>query len=45
MRNAAQREQVGATAELWVVAAQISRHVRALDGLVRYRFWDIESVR
>jgi hypothetical protein len=43
--RAAQREHVGATADLWAVAAQISRQVRVLDGFVRYRFWDQAELR
>ncbi len=43
--RAARREHVGATADLWAVAAQISARVRVLDGLVRYRFWDSADLR
>jgi len=43
--RAAQREHVGATADLWAVAAQISRQMRVLDGFVRYRFWDQAELR
>ena len=43
--RAARREHVGATADLWAVAAQISRHMRVLDGLVRFRFWDNADLR
>ena len=43
--RAARREQVGATAGLWAVAAQISGLIRVLDGFVRYRFWDNADLR
>ena len=36
--RAAEREHVGATADLWAVGSEIVRHMRLLDGLVRYRF-------
>jgi len=32
------RDHMGATADLEAVAAEISRQVRVLDGLMRYRF-------
>ena len=43
--RAARREHVGATADLWAVAAHISRRIRVLDGFVRYRFWDKAELR
>src|SRR5258708_7538332 len=36
--RAGEREHVGATADLWAVGSEIVRHMRLLDGLVRYRF-------
>ena len=39
------REHVGATADLWAVAAQITAQVRLLDGRVRYRFGDSAGLR
>jgi len=38
--RAARREHIGATADLWAVAAEITEQLKVLDGLVRYRFGD-----
>ena len=38
--RAGRRDHVGASADLQAVAAEIKKHVRALDGMVRYRFGD-----
>jgi hypothetical protein len=38
--RAAQRQHIGASADLEAVAAEIAEQVRVLDGLVRYRFGD-----
>jgi hypothetical protein len=38
--RAGRRDHVGASAELQAVAAEIKKQVRALDGMVRYRFGD-----
>jgi hypothetical protein len=38
--RAGRRDHVGASADLNAVAAEIKKHVRALDGMVRYRFGD-----
>ncbi len=38
--RAAQRQHIGASADLAAVAAEIAEQVRVLDGLVRYRFGD-----
>jgi hypothetical protein len=38
--RAGRRDHVGASADLTAVAAEIKKHVRALDGMVRYRFGD-----
>jgi len=37
---AARRAHIGATTDLWAVAAEISEHLKVLEGLVRYRFGD-----
>ena len=42
--RAARLAHVGATADLQAVLAEISEHVRVLDGLVRYRFGDNEEL-
>ena len=42
--RAARREHVGASADLRRVLAELSRQVRALDGLVRYRFGDNDEL-
>ena len=38
--RAGRRDHVGASADLQTVAAEIKKQVRALDGMVRYRFGD-----
>src|SRR5437016_4755249 len=38
--RAGRRDHVGASADLETVAAEIKKQVRALDGMVRYRFGD-----
>ncbi|HLZ44285.1 MAG TPA: hypothetical protein VKQ05_01245 [Gemmatimonadales bacterium] len=38
--RAGRRDHVGASADLKAVAAEIKKQVRALDGMVRYRFGD-----
>ena len=38
--RAGRRNHVGASADLRAVAAEIKKQVRALDGMVRYRFGD-----
>jgi len=35
---AARREHIGATTDLWAVAAEITEQLKVLEGIVRYRF-------